>query len=142
MLGTTEVAYKPIATFDKNHLEFLIPADNNTYIDLDIKQYIRGKLMSGSVKDVDFSDVTNYFLHSISCQCNVTLNGVINTQTSEHYLYRSYLETLMTYGSDAAGTHVSNASWYLDTGDMHPVDTSAENVTPMNNRFHPSLAQD
>ena len=37
VLGTTDVAYKPIALVDQNDLEFLIPADNDTYIDLDIK---------------------------------------------------------------------------------------------------------
>jgi len=37
----------------------------------------------------------------------------------------------MTYGSDAAATHLSNAYWYLDTGDLQPVDPSAENITAM-----------
>ena len=87
VLGTTEFAYKPIAPVDQNDLEFLIPADNDTYIDLDIKLYVRGELISGSGKDVDFSNhtaVTNNFLHSQFSQCNVTLNGVNITQASEH----------------------------------------------------------
>jgi len=137
VLGTTEFAYKPIAPVDQNDLEFLIPADNDTYIDLDIKLYVRGELISGSGKDVDFSNhtaVTNNFLHSQFSQCNVTLNGVNITQASEHYQYRSYLETLMTYGSDSASTHLSNAYWYLDTGDLQPVDPSAETVTAMTNK--------
>ena len=86
---------------------------------------------------MDFSDhtgVTNNFLHSLFSQCNVTLNGVNITQASEHNQYRSYLETLMIYGSDAAVTHLSNAYWYLDTGDIQPVDPSAENVTAMTNK--------
>jgi len=32
---TTEVTYKPIASVDQNELEFVIPADNDTHIDLD-----------------------------------------------------------------------------------------------------------
>ena len=40
----------------------------------------------------------------------------------------------MTYGSDAAATHLSNAYWNFDTGDMQPVDPSAENMTAMSNR--------
>jgi len=35
-----------------------MPADNDTYIDLDIKLYVRGKLISASGKNVDFSDHT------------------------------------------------------------------------------------
>jgi len=37
VLGKIEVAYKPIAFVDQNYLEFLILADNDTYIDLYIK---------------------------------------------------------------------------------------------------------
>jgi len=37
ILGTDVVHYKPIATVDQNDLEFLIPGDTETYIDLDIK---------------------------------------------------------------------------------------------------------
>jgi len=40
----------------------------------------------------------------------------------------------MTYRSDAATTHLSNAYWYLDTGEMQPVDPSAGNVTPTKNK--------
>jgi len=123
VLDTTEVAYKPIASVDQNDLDSLIPADNDKYIDLDIKLYVRGKLISGSGKEVDFSDhtgMTNNFLHSLFNKCNVTINGINITQASERYQYRSYPESLMNYGSDAAATHLSNAYWYLDTGDMQP----------------------
>ena len=39
-----ETAYKQIACLDQSDLEFLIPADHDTYIDLNIQQYVRGKL--------------------------------------------------------------------------------------------------
>jgi len=51
VLVTTEVAYKPIAPADQNDLEFLIIADNDTYIDLDIRLNVRGKLISSSGKE-------------------------------------------------------------------------------------------
>jgi len=88
VLGTTEFAYKTIAPVETNDLEFLIPADNDTYIDLDIKLYVRCKLIPASGKDVDYSDhtgVKNNFHHSLFKQCNVTVNGVNITQASEHY---------------------------------------------------------
>jgi len=68
MLGTIETAYKPIAPVDQNVLDFFIPVDNDTYIDLDIRIDVRGKLISVSGKDVDFTDltgVTNNFLRSV-----------------------------------------------------------------------------
>jgi len=38
ILETNAVHYKPIATVDQKDLEFFIPADNEAYIDLDIKR--------------------------------------------------------------------------------------------------------
>jgi len=132
VLGTMEAAYKPIAAVEQNHLEFFIPADNDTYVDLDIKLYVRGKLKLSSGKCVNFSDhtgVTNNFLHSLYSQCNVTLIGFTITQTSEHYHYRTYRENLMTYGTDVAANRLPTAYWYLDTGDMLLTDPSAKNLT-------------
>ena len=43
-LETTEAAYKLTASLDHSDLEFLIPADHDTYIVLIIQLYIRGKL--------------------------------------------------------------------------------------------------
>jgi len=86
---------------------------------------------------VDASDhtvVTNHFLPSLFCQCNFVLTGVTITQASEHYNYRSYLGTLLTYGTDATATHLTNAYWYRDTGDMLPCVQSASTVTATTNR--------
>ena len=44
VLGTVKTVYKPLAPVEQNELEFLIPGDTDTYIDLDIKIYVRGKL--------------------------------------------------------------------------------------------------
>jgi len=41
---------------------------------------------------------------------------------------------VLTYGYDAAATYLSNAYLYIDTGDMQPVNPSAENVTAMTNK--------
>ena len=71
----------------QNALQIVIPADNDGYIDTDIKLYIRGKLISVSGKDVDLTDatgVTNNVLHSLFSQCNITLKGVTIRQASEH----------------------------------------------------------
>ena len=55
VLGTTETAYKPIAPVDQNDLEFFISADKDIYIHLDIKLYVRGKLVSFSWNNEDAS---------------------------------------------------------------------------------------
>jgi hypothetical protein len=42
VLGSVETVYKPLAPVEQNDLEFLIRGDTDTYIDLDIKLYVRG----------------------------------------------------------------------------------------------------
>jgi hypothetical protein len=94
-------------------------------LDLDIKLYVRGKLTNGDGTDLgatDFTAAMNNFLHSLFSQCNLTLNGVSVTPASELYYYRSYIETLLTCGSDATQTHLTNAYWYMDDGDLAPSD--------------------
>jgi len=61
-------------------------------------------------------------------------NGTTITQSSEHYNYRSYFETLLTYGTDAAATHLTNSYWYRESGDMMRCDPTTATVTALNNR--------
>jgi hypothetical protein len=67
-LYTTETDYKPTATIDQSDLEFLIPAHNYTYIDLNIHLLIRGKLTKADGTELDSTDytaMTNNLLHSL-----------------------------------------------------------------------------
>ena len=36
-----EAIFRPIASVDQSDLEFLFPAENNTHIDLNIRQFVR-----------------------------------------------------------------------------------------------------
>jgi hypothetical protein len=50
------------------------------------------------------------------------------TPVSELYPYRSYLESLLTYGSDASNSHLTNAYWYLDEGDVLAGDPTSDST--------------
>jgi len=131
ILRTDVVHFKPIATVDQNDLEFFIPGDNETYIDQDIELYVRGKIFGADGKDLDASDFTagtNNFLNSLFSQCSISLNRANITPASELYPYRSYLETLLTYGSDAPNSHLTNAYWYLDEGDVLAGDPTSADI--------------
>jgi hypothetical protein len=56
VLQTIKTVYKPIAPVEQSDLEFLIPDDLDTYIDLDIKLYNRRKIVSGDGKYLDTTD--------------------------------------------------------------------------------------
>jgi len=121
------VIYKPIASVDQTDIEFLIPGDGDTYIDINLKLFIRGKLIKKDGTDLAETDYTggiNNLLHSLFNQCTISLNGTQITQASELYNYRTYLESLLTYGNDAAESHLRMAYWELDEGNFKPGDCS------------------
>ena len=109
----------------------MIPDDSETYIDQDTKLYVRGKIIGADEKDLnasDFAAETNNFLNSLFSQCSISLNGVNIRPASELYPYRSYLETLLTYGSDGSNSHLTNAYWYLDKGDVLAGDPTSADI--------------
>jgi len=113
---------------EQSDLEFLFPADNDTYVDQNIKLYIQGKLTKADGTNLDntiFIAVTKNYLHPLFSQCCINPNGVTVTQATEFYNYGSYFESLLAYGSDAAATHLTNAFWYLDDDDLLPCDPTA-----------------
>ena len=67
---------------------------------------------------------------------NVTLIRTAVAQSNEHYNYRSYLETILTYGTDAANSRLTNTYWYLETGDMQPCDPMVETSGNDKRRIH------
>ena len=58
--------------------------------------------------------MVNNLLHSLISQCTIYLNGTQNPQTTELYPYSAYIETLVTYGNDAANSHLTMPFWLLD----------------------------
>jgi hypothetical protein len=76
VMETTEAEYKPIASVDMSDLKFVIAVDNDKYLDLDIKIFVRGKLVKwdGTHLDAtDFTAGTNNFPHSLFSQCNIPM---------------------------------------------------------------------
>ena len=59
----------------------------------------------------------------------MSLNGTTITQTTELYNYRSLLVILLTYGTDAATTHLRNAMWIMDHGNMVACDPSSDDAS-------------
>jgi len=73
--------------------------------------------------------------HSLFSQCSISLNGTQITQASELYNYRAYIEIYLTYGTDAAVSHFTNAYWYIDGPGVDPCDTSAADAEKTNKGF-------
>ena len=98
LADTTGVKYKPIASVDQNEIEFLNHANYDTYIDLDTKLYIRGKLTKadGPALDItDFTALTNNGFHSLFSQFSIALIGLTIIQAAELYNYLSFFEIIL-----------------------------------------------
>ena len=135
-LETLETSYKPIAALDQSDLEFLVPSEQDTYIDLNIQLYIRGKLTKADGTALELTDTTcvaNNLLHSLFEQCNVSLNGVTITHSADLYHYRAYLEALLIYGNEAAESHLTNDFSYREKGDMRVCVPSKTEILPDTN---------
>ena len=81
-----------------------------TYGDLDLKLFVKGKLQNEDntvISETDYTVVVNNLLHSLFSQCTMYLIGTQITQATELYPYRAYIETLSTYGNDAASSHLT-----------------------------------
>ena len=61
------------------------------------------------------------------------MNGMQTTYSTDLYNYRAYFETVLTYESDAASSHLTNASWYLDNADMVACHPSAADIRKTGN---------
>ena len=124
---TNETIYKPVASVDQTDIEFMIPGDSDTYVHLNLKLFMKGKLLKEdgtTLLDTDYVAGINNLLHSLFSQCMISLNGTQITPAAELYNYRAYIETLLTYGKDAADSHLKMAFWELDQGDMKGGDCS------------------
>ena len=118
-----ETIYRLIPSVDQNDLDFLIPAENDAYKNLNIRLYVREKLTGAdgkALQETDQTGMTNDFLHLLFTQCSLSLNGTTITQTTALPL-RLYLATLLKYCSVAAASLFTNAFWYIDNGTSYHV---------------------
>jgi len=79
MLRETLKKYTSPLLLLTRHLEFLIPGGSDTYIDIDLKLFIKGKLMKDdgtNLTDTDYTAGINKLLHSLFSQCSIVLNGM------------------------------------------------------------------
>lgn len=107
--------YRPVSALtNTSPIEFIIPASSEEYIDLaHTSLHIVVRLVPATPTQ-NVAPVHN-FLHSMFSQVDVFLNQRNICPPSSHYSYRSYIESLLNYGTDAKNTHLQTTMWYKDT---------------------------
>ena len=107
---------------DDGPLEFVITnGDPETYLDLaNTYLYVKAKVCDGNGDPVEADTNVapiNYWLHTLWQQVDVYLNDKLITASTNMYPYRAYIEALLSYGSEAKKTQLTNALWFRDTPD-------------------------
>ena len=104
---------------DGGPVEFLIPGSEDMYIDLNssyMRMYFQITKKDGTAVGTDDKvGPINHTMHSVFQQIDVFLNDKMITDGSPTYAYRAYLESLLSYGSEAKNTQLQGSLFYKDT---------------------------
>ena len=108
----------PLATLSAGApIEFSISGQTSEYLDLsNTYLHIRVKITNSDGTDLKFQDnvapsklednvaPSNLFLHSLFSQVDLSLNGVLVTNTENTYPYRAMIETLLNHSKESHQT--------------------------------------
>ena len=112
--------YRPVSVLtSEGPIEFSITAESTNYIDLaNTLLYVRASVTTEAgadlAADIAIAPECN-FLHTLWSQCDLYLNGTLVTQSNYNYPYRSYIETLLSFGKDAKQSQLSSVLWHRNT---------------------------
>ena len=112
--------YHPVSVLTSTGpVEFSISAENSNYIDLENSfLYVRANVTQANgnalAADVEIAPECN-FLHSLWSQVDVFLNGTLVTPSNTNYPYRSYIENLLSFGTEAKTSQLSSVLWHRST---------------------------
>ena len=133
----TFVEYNPIATISQgNPIEFSITGAGQDYIDLSNSQlYVRAQIVKANNDAIDAGDnvgPVNLLLHSLFSEVDITLNDTLVTDSNNTYAYRSYLETVLSYGDAAKSSQLTSSLYYKDVAthfeEANPHDANGVNT--------------
>jgi hypothetical protein len=137
------VTYLPVSSITENGpLEFNVNASTDEYIDLGRTYlYIKAKVTKNDGSNLEATArvvPVNLFLHALFSQVDVHLRDTLVSPSVNTYAYKSYLETLLSYGTDAKDTQLSAELWSADNGNMNENNPYADQFTNsgMRNRSH------
>ena len=126
------VEYNAISTItDGTPIEFVISGSGQDYLDLANTQlYVRAQIRKANNQPIDANSEVgpvNLLMHSLFNEVDVKLNDVLITSTNNTYAYRAYLETLLSYGSDAKDTQLAASMFIKDAaGSMEDGNPTAD----------------
>ena len=129
-----EVEFRPISTLtSEGPIEFNVSPTDEDYLDVGrTKLYLQATIRKDTadaknqrVVAADRVAPINLWMHSLFSQVDIKLNGTLITPSVNTYPYRAYLETLLSYGTEAKDGQLAMQGWYQDTSDKFNTTTVA-----------------
>lgn len=135
------IDHQPISIISSSSpIEFQIVGTEN-YLDLaKTMMFLKVKITKADGTDLGDDEKTapvNLFLQSLFKQVDVYLNGILITQSTGTYSYKSIMETLLNYGPAAKKSLLTGELYYKDTaGAMDETDcTNAGSSNGLKTRY-------
>ena len=107
--------HQPTASLDSGGtIEVLLPGSGYVYMDLaNTYLFVRAKVAKADGSNLDTDNLVGPVNNWL--QSSVYLNDTLVTPSTNTYPYRAYIETALSYGSDAKETRLTSQLWYKDT---------------------------
>jgi len=127
------VEYYPLTTeTDGLPIEFDVSGSEDDYVDFaKTMLHVKAKVTHGNDTDLAAGSVVgpvNLFLHRLFSLVEISLNDTLIIFSANTYLYRTMIETLLSYGMDAKTSQLTSALYYKDVaGNMDSMDFEDEN---------------
>lgn len=154
MVKGRDVTYYPANLASHGPFEFKLPPDSECYLDpSSLRLYGRFKVTKENGRDLvsdvpavaadadagvvaaaavagDHVSIVNFFPHSLWSHIEVMSNDVMVTNNASlTYMYKAYIESILTYGSDAQETHMQSSIMEMDdAGEFDTLPTNAINA--------------
>ena len=113
------IEYHPITHITANSpIQFHVSGNSDYYLDL-AQSYV---IVTVKLKKTDGTPISaedkvgpvNLLLHSLFAEVEVSLNEKIISPSNNTYPYRSYIETILNYGSDVKQSRLTSELFYMD----------------------------
>lgn len=119
---------------DSSPIQFTVSGDSAYYLDLSSSYlYLEAKVVKGNGGDLDADapiSVVNLLAHSLFQQVDIYLNEVLVSSASSLYHYRSMLETLLSFNTEAKESQLTMSLFSKDTaGAMDALDAANKGFT-------------
>jgi len=120
----------PTSSLDSTTIEFNLDRFEAANIWQIQETYVEARIeiltASNSVVPVDKQvGPVNNILHSLFESVRITINDFLISTSSNHYPYKSYITTCLTYSSMAKNSHLNTQGYYQDlSSHMGPVDSN------------------